>query len=140
MRGELARKRPANVTPSRGQAQVLEAATEPDLYRELARLSRHGELHSAGAARQEGEAWQVPIIRIPGRRRPRWSWRWTLVVAVPLVLAALLWLLVKLLAALAVALTALLPIALVFLVVVGMILLLGGRSTIEVIQRVTIKR
>lgn len=139
--GELANKRPADLVPARGRAEILEMDSPRELYRELERLSKRGELAEAGMARQAGEAWRVRIVRIPARRRARWP-RWLAVVAgAALILGALLWLLAKLLTALAAALSALLPVALAFLGVVALILLLGGgRSTIDVVQRVTIKR
>ncbi len=118
--------------------EILTARTEHALAVELSRMVRRGELAAASQVRPiRGGGYAVKVRLIPEpRRRPRWPYVLVGILGFLGVTALLLWLITKLLSAL----VALLPFALGAAALLAAAAVLGGGSTIEVIQRVTIKK
>lgn len=144
MNRELARKRPADVVnhlpgPALPRHETLVRPTKREALAELKTLARRHEIGSAYLLKQAADGqWALAYSRIkePSARRVNWL----KVVGLLMFGAGAAWLLVLAVKALTVALAALVPILIVIGAVVVVAALAGGSSTIEVLQKVTIKR
>ncbi len=153
---ELARKRPAEVVPGRAATPYLEEIRQlprheiltatihgrAELVRQVQAMARRGEIGPQYAIREVPAGWAVKVVRIR-ESRPRWP-RYVAVGALALGLLALaVWAFVAAVSATVAAVTALAPTLLGLagaVAVTALMVALFRPSTIEVIQRVTIKR
>jgi hypothetical protein len=143
MNRELARKSPAHIVnrlpgPALPRHETIVRRTKDEVLAELKILARKREIGSTYALERAGQVWALKVTRIkePGRR---W-WPWWKVAAFLAGFVSLGWLLVLVLKALAVALATALPLLIGAAVLMAVAAALGGGSTIEVLQKVTIKR
>ncbi len=154
---ELARKRPAEVTtwdvtyapfekskPILPRHEIMTASVHgrAELIRQVRALARRGEIGQEYALQKTPTGWAVKVVRIR-EARPRWP-RYVVLSGLALgFLAGLAWLVVSVVTALVAAVTAVAPTLLGLagaIVVTAIAVAVFRPSTIEVIQKVTIRR